>query len=49
MAREEGQDLVEYAFVLALIAFFLVASNSAFAIVLTTALSTVATNFANDV
>jgi Flp pilus assembly pilin Flp len=45
VACEEGQDLVEYGFVIALIGLFLVASTHSFAILLTTALNNLASAF----
>jgi Flp pilus assembly pilin Flp len=45
VTREEGQDLVEYALVIALIAVFLVASTHSFAILLTTTLDNLASAF----
>jgi Flp pilus assembly pilin Flp len=43
--RDEGQSLVEYALVAALIAVFLVVSTHSFAILLTTALVNLASAF----
>jgi Flp pilus assembly pilin Flp len=47
--REEGQDLVEYALVIALIALAVTASTSSLAIVLTTAMNTVADGIVNAI
>jgi Flp pilus assembly pilin Flp len=42
MTHEHGQDLVEYALILALLAAFVTASTRSMALVLTTALSNIA-------
>jgi Flp pilus assembly pilin Flp len=47
--REEGQDLVEYALVIALIALAVTASTSSLAIVLTTAMNTVTDGIVNAI
>lgn len=47
--REEGQDLVEYALVVALIAFGATAGMSALATGINTAFSNVSTQLGNDI
>lgn len=47
--REEGQDLVEYALVVALIAFGAVAGMSALAGGINKAFNTISTTLANDI
>jgi pilus assembly protein Flp/PilA len=47
--REEGQDLVEYALVVALIAFGAVAGMRSLATGINTAFATISTNLATDV
>jgi pilus assembly protein Flp/PilA len=49
VVREEGQDLVEYALVVALIALGAIAGMSALASGINQAFSTVATNLTSDV
>jgi Flp pilus assembly pilin Flp len=45
--REDGQDIVEYAFLIALIAAVATAASQSLAVVLTTELSNIATKFNN--
>jgi len=47
MSREEGQDLVEYALVVAIIALGATASMKALAGTISTAFATISTTFAN--
>jgi Flp pilus assembly pilin Flp len=49
VTRDEGQGLVEYALVIALIALFVVASTRSFAILLTTVLANIASAFTSYV
>ena len=49
MAREEGQDLVEYALVVALIAFGAIAGMSQLAAGINTAFTAIATTLIKDV
>jgi Flp pilus assembly pilin Flp len=49
MSGEEGQDLVEYALVIAFLVVTATASSKPMAIVLTTTLSNIATAFTNAV
>jgi pilus assembly protein Flp/PilA len=49
MSREEGQDLVEYALVVALIALGATASMSALAKVISTSFANISTTFANSI
>ena len=45
MKREDGQDIVEYAFLVALIAAVATAASQSLAVVLTTELGNIATKF----
>jgi pilus assembly protein Flp/PilA len=49
MSREEGQDLVEYALVVALIALGATASMRLLATAISTAFSTISSNFATAI
>ncbi len=48
LARENGQDLVEYALLIALIGLFATASSRSLAIVLTTSLANIAVELGTE-